>query len=150
MPELNWLDLGAATAARTLLLRALTDADGPAQRLAQGRDGAALHDFRVALRRLRTTERAYRSSLGESGLPKKLRRRLRRLVRDTGAARDAEVHLALLAGPREILRPHQRAGLRWFEQHLHARLRREDARLRERLRRDFPRLRNKLETHLRA
>lgn len=63
-----------------------------ARRLQNPRDGEALHDFRVALRRLRSLLRAYRKHLRP--LPKKLRRGLRRLARDTNRARDAEVALA--------------------------------------------------------
>lgn len=150
MPELNWLDLGAATGARVLLLDNLDRADQAAQRLVRGQDGEALHDFRVALRRLRVTERAYRPSFGESAVPRKLRRRLRRLMRSTATARDTEVQLALLASPRAELRPHQRTGLRWLESHLQARLRRQNGRLRESIQRTFPRLRDKLEGHLHA
>jgi CHAD domain-containing protein len=150
MPELNWLELGAATAARALLLRALEQAHKPGQRLAEGDDGEALHDFRVALRKLRSSERAYREVLGEAGVPKKLRKRLRRLVRGTGAARDTEVQLALLAGQEKRLRPHQRPGLRWFEQRLQRRLRLENAGLRERVREGFAELARRLEQQLSA
>src|SRR6516225_6950220 len=79
-------------AARKLLLRQVKQAESAGQRLAIGDDPEALHDFRVALRRFRAQERAYRPWLGDA-LPKKLRRRLHDLVRSTGPARDSEVQL---------------------------------------------------------
>jgi len=60
------------------------------RRLATRRDDMALHAFRVALRRLRSTLQMYRPVLGRDMVPRKLRRRLKRLARATGAARDAE------------------------------------------------------------
>jgi len=51
-------------------------------------DSAALHDFRVALRRLRANQRAYRDQIGA-----KQDKRLRRLAHATNAARDREVQL---------------------------------------------------------
>ncbi|CAA9341290.1 MAG: hypothetical protein AVDCRST_MAG68-2999 [uncultured Gemmatimonadetes bacterium] len=56
----------------------------------------ALHAFRVALRRLRSTLRAYRDLLGED-VRGKDRRLLRDLARATGDARDAEVQAEWLA-----------------------------------------------------
>jgi CHAD domain-containing protein/CYTH domain-containing protein len=56
----------------------------------------ALHAFRVALRRLRSTLRAYRDLLG-ADVGGKDRRRLRDLARATGDARDAEVQVEWLA-----------------------------------------------------
>jgi CHAD domain-containing protein len=76
-----------------------------------------LHDFRVALRRLRSCLRAYRPYLRET-VPKKLRRRLRRLARATSAARDAEVQLAWLKRQSQRLTPAQAAGGRWLTDRL--------------------------------
>src|SRR4051794_1639437 len=65
---------------------------------AKGRFGAdpeALHDLRVALRRFRSTVRAWRGVLSR---PRRRRRaELRRLIAATSEARDAEVMLTLLA-----------------------------------------------------
>ncbi|MFO7588309.1 MAG: CHAD domain-containing protein [Gemmatimonadota bacterium] len=91
--------LGAAAEASRRLER--PDGSGEA-------DAEALHDFRVAVRRLRATLRAYRPVLGET-IRKKHERALRDLTRATGSGRDAEVQLAWLAGARERLGPAARA-----------------------------------------
>jgi CHAD domain-containing protein len=85
----------AQEAARRVALRRLDEAVAAAPRLAEAQDGEALHDFRVALRRLRSALRALRPLL-EEAVPKPERRRLRRLAEATGAARDAEVAAAWL------------------------------------------------------
>jgi CHAD domain-containing protein len=110
-------------AARRLLLRQVKQAESAGQRLAIGDDPRALHDFRVALRRFRALERAYRPWLGEA-LPKKLRRRLRDLVRSTGPARDSEVQLEWLAGQGAAPRPAERPGYQWLRRQLEDRQRR--------------------------
>src|SRR5262245_50980108 len=73
-----------------------------AERLHDGGDGEALHAFRVATRRLRSTLQAYRSQLGSIVRPKD-RRRLRRLADATGPARDAEVQIGRLRELRHTL-----------------------------------------------
>lgn len=65
--------------------------------LLDGSDPEALHDFRVAIRRLRSTADAWKRPLRDR-LTKKDRRTLRALQRMTGGARDAEVALAWLDG----------------------------------------------------
>jgi CHAD domain-containing protein len=116
-------------AARKLLLRQVKQAESAGQRLAIGDDPEALHEFRVALRRFRAQERAYRPWLGDA-LPKKLRRRLRDLVRSTGPARDSEVQLEWLAGQGAAPRPNQRCGYQWLRQQLEDRERRAYAAIR--------------------
>lgn len=69
-------------------------------------DAEALHAFRVALRRTRTTLRAYRRWLSE--VRRKDRRRLRRLARATNPGRDAEVLLPLLTRFVRDLAPQER------------------------------------------
>ena len=64
------------------------------KRLESASDPEALHDFRVALRRLRSLLRSY--SEYKDHLPRRCRKRLRRLARETGQARDREVQLAWL------------------------------------------------------
>jgi CHAD domain-containing protein len=76
---------------RELAIVHLTAAARARARLRNPEDSEALHDFRVALRRLRSLLRAYRPYA--EIVPKKLRRRLRRIARATNAARDAEVQL---------------------------------------------------------
>ena len=98
---------------RLVALGQLADANAAHARLASESDDEALHDFRVALRRLRSWERAFRPYLRDD-LGKKLRRRLRDLAHDTGDSRDLEVHLAWLADQRRSLGRRQRAGLDWL------------------------------------
>ena len=74
---------------RLVALKHLAQAEAARARL--GADSEALHDFRVALRRLRSISRAYRRWLGRP--KRKLQRRLRRLVEATGVG----VGLALVA-----------------------------------------------------
>ena len=64
----------------------------------------ALHDFRVSLRRLRTWLRAFHSQLDDTVGGGTLRR-LRRLSRRTGQARDLEVQARWLAHPTVRLGP---------------------------------------------
>jgi CHAD domain-containing protein len=111
--ELLRLDLPVEEGARLLALARIAEADGAAARLAPGGDGEALHDFRVALRRLRTVLRAYRPWL-EGGPRRRHARKLAGLAASTNAARDAEVQLAWLAEQREHLAPARRAGLDWL------------------------------------
>lgn len=92
------LDARPEEAARRLCLGFIDEALLATERLSSvSRDGEvdpeALHDTRVALRRLRSTLRAYREVLGSSP-PKKRKRALSDLARATGDARDAEVQLA--------------------------------------------------------
>ncbi len=98
---------------RIVALGHLADATAAHDRLASQSDDEALHDFRVALRRLRSWERAFRPYLRDD-IRKKLRRRLRDLARDTGASRDLEVHLAWLKEQRRSLGRRQRPGLDWL------------------------------------
>ncbi|MBV9080833.1 MAG: CHAD domain-containing protein, partial [Elusimicrobia bacterium] len=85
----------AREAARNLMRRLLNHAAAAARRLTSD-DPEAIHDFRVALRRLRANVDSFRELL-ENAASKKIRRRLRRLARDTNASRDAEAGLALLS-----------------------------------------------------
>jgi len=64
----------------------------------------ALHDFRVALRRLRTWLRAFGPELDDT-VGRGTLRRLRRLSRRTGKARDLEVQLLWLGRPTARLGP---------------------------------------------
>src|SRR6478672_7935479 len=62
-------------------------------------DKEALHDFRVALRRLRSWLRAFRPALADTVGPK-IERRLKQIAKETGASRDLEVHVAWVSGAR--------------------------------------------------
>ena len=86
------LDLPAPVGARRLALRYVREAAAAHDRLPGG-DGDALHDFRVALRRLHATLGEYRRVLRPE-LRKRDRRRVGEMLQATGAARDAQVHAA--------------------------------------------------------
>ncbi len=83
-------------ASRLLALRFLDAAREARARLGDPADGEALHDFRVALRRLRSTLRSFAEPLGDT-VPRKLARRLKKLAGSTNALRDCEVQLQWLA-----------------------------------------------------
>lgn len=87
------LDLSAERASRRLALAYLDDAAAAHARMEAGGDPDALHDFRVAVRRLRSTIRAYPDALGGS-IGRRDRRRLAEIAQATGDARDLEVHVA--------------------------------------------------------
>ena len=76
-------------------------------------DRTALHDFRVALRRLRSWLRAYEPYLADS-LRKKHRRRLRDISQLAGVCRDNEVHVAWIRDVEESLRSRERSGGEWL------------------------------------
>jgi len=105
---------GAAQGAARVALEWLSAAQAAALRLGDPDDEEALHDFRVALRRLRSTLRLYQPELGER-VPARLRRNLKKLARATNVARDVEVQLFWLRDHRMRLRPRERAGRKWWE-----------------------------------
>ncbi len=80
----------AARAAARVALNLLDAAHAAEQRVRERTDDEALHDFRVALRRMRSTLRGFRAHLDQA-IPKKVRTGLRDLARATTAGRDAEV-----------------------------------------------------------
>jgi CHAD domain-containing protein len=110
--------------ARLLALSYLGEATAAHPRVADPDDAEGLHDFRVALRRLRSCIRAYRRELHHE-LPAKTRRRLRQLSDVTGPGRDLEVQIAWLRQNGKSLPAHHRHGLTWIleqlgEQHAEA------------------------------
>lgn len=82
-------------------------------RLDDPEDRTALHDFRVALRRLRSWLRTYDGYL-HGAVRKRHRRRLREMSRAAGKCRDGEVHVAWLHDVDESLRSRERAGGEWL------------------------------------
>jgi CHAD domain-containing protein/CYTH domain-containing protein len=112
-PRVDNLRESTHRAVRLVALGHLADASAARDRLKDSSDHEALHDFRVALRRLRSWERAFRPYL-RGDLSKKLRRRLRNVAGDTGASRDLEVHLSWLVEQRRSLGRRQRPGLSWI------------------------------------
>lgn len=103
----------AAEAAAFVCLAILEAAHVAGQRLTDRTDSEALHDFRVAIRRLRSTLRSFRSELDDA-VPKKLRNRLRDLTQSTARGRDAEVMIALVKTLETKVARGQRAGLPWL------------------------------------
>ncbi len=89
------LDRPAGESARRIALDLLARGVEARAALERGDDPEALHDFRVALRRLRSHLRAYRGDLEEAA-GRKLRRRLGKLAAATNPGRDAEVGVDLL------------------------------------------------------
>lgn len=108
--------------ARILALHFLDQAAAAWPRLQDQDDTEALHDFRVALRRLRSSLRAYGDLLKDS-LPKKLSKKLRRLARATNPGRDTEVQIEWLRGRSRHLSSYHRAGLTWLLARLEDRMR---------------------------
>jgi CHAD domain-containing protein len=140
------LDLPALQAAGAIALAHLDDAAAAATRLTDPADHEALHDFRVAVRRLRVTVRAY-PGLREF-VSAKQRRRLRNLARATDAARDAEVQIAWFRTRSKRFTPPQRAALGPLRARLRAQRRRELRLTQPELLRQFGRLERKLRPRL--
>jgi CHAD domain-containing protein len=106
------------------------------ERLAEPDNSESLHNFRVALRRLRSLLRAYREVLADS-VPGKSRRRLGALATASGPSRDSEVRQQWL---RQRVRagPDDDPGLKWVERLLERDRRKGDHQLRRALDQDFP------------
>src|SRR6266704_37801 len=141
-PE-NLLAAPAPGAARRIALSLLDAATAARERLPDASDAEALHDFRVAMRRLRSTLRAYQPQL-EAVVPAKLRRRLRDLARATGEARDVEVQISWLERQRTELPAARRAGVPWLLSRLTQRRERAYQDIRERIAPKFDRLARRL------
>lgn len=107
------LDRPTTDAAREIARGRLADAAVALDRLRDRKDTEALHDFRVAVRRLRSVLRAYRRWLGRAAA-RKVRRRFRSLAMTTNDGRDAEVQLTWLELQRPALARVERAGLNWL------------------------------------
>lgn len=133
--------------ARLLALGFLDQAAAAFPRLSDRSDAEGLHDFRVALRRLRSCLRAYRGHLGKS-LPKKLEKRLRRLAAATGPGRDTEVQLEWLRPQGRHLAASHRAGRSWLVARLDERMQEEHARLTGHLEEKFPEMEKDLRDRL--
>ena len=123
--------------ARLIALGYLDQATEALPRLKDAEDKEALHDFRVALRRLRSCLRAYRGPLQDS-VPKKLAKRLKRLADATGPGRDAEVQLEWLRGRCSHLSSQHRQGHAWMQARLNSRMREAYGELQEEIESDFP------------
>ena len=116
---MDLLDQPVQRAARLVALALLADAQKARGRLGDEWNADTLHDFRVAVRRLRSWLRAFRPWL-DSSVPRRPRRRLRKSARLTGESRDAAVHLEWLGAQRRELSPRQRIGLAWLVERIEA------------------------------
>ncbi len=134
-------------AARRLALKRLDAAVAADRRLEDRLDPEALHDFRVAIRRLRSVLRAYRVQLG-GAVRAKDRQRLRKIQRATGAGREAEVALAWLTKQQPTLLPEHLAGLNWLSAVLFERRRQCSETLDDELRASFRRTADRLQGRL--
>ncbi|MGE0190479.1 MAG: CHAD domain-containing protein [Planctomycetota bacterium] len=133
-------------AIRHVALTQLAQAQAACARLANDTDTEALHAFRVAIRRLRSTLRAWKKPLHGAIKPKH-RKRLRRLQRATGGARDAEVALAWVQKQAD-LDPAHAPGAAWFVEGLQRRLAREQRQARRKLLRALEQIRTDMEERL--
>jgi CHAD domain-containing protein len=107
-------------ALRDLFAERLAQAGDACERLVKTSDEEALHDFRVAIRRLRSLQRAYGGWMGSTFKPR-LRRALKQLAKTTNAGRDAEVLLAALEDLSARWTPAQRPGVQAFQERLQRR-----------------------------
>jgi len=142
-PPGTLLYLPARQAARQLALPLLEEWGRTRARLDDSADAEALHDFRVALRRLRSLVRAFRPACPDL-VPRGLRRRLRRLADATGASRDLQVQRAWLLGRLPKLTARQRAEARWMAARLEGRETAVNERLRRRVEKSFGPLHERL------
>jgi len=134
-------------ASRVVALTLLARVGEAARRLEDPDDAEALHDFRVALRRLRSVLRAYRKPLAGS-VKKRHRRQLRDLAAATGPGRDAEVAAGWVAAQRETLPSEQKGGARTLGDRLEARRGKGYEKVRRQLAEDFAPLAESLERRL--
>jgi CHAD domain-containing protein/CYTH domain-containing protein len=141
------LDDTAPRSARLVALSLIDDLGRERERLAAERGSETLHDFRVALRRLRSWLRALEPSL-EGSLPAACVRRLRRMARESNAGRDAEVFLAWLATTEGQLSARDRPAVLWLVERFQRQEREAESELEARLKRDFQRTRERLEERL--
>lgn len=141
------LDEDEGRAVRVVGLALLADAAAQRERLPQPDDREALHDFRVAIRRLRSWLRIQGDVLGRSA-PARAQKWLRRLARSTNHSRDAEVLAHWLEGERTKLTSRQRVGAIWLLHRLAEQKVAADAEVLAEVTRDFERARELLEERL--
>jgi len=141
------LDDTAQRSARLVALSLIEDLAHERERLSAERGSETLHDFRVALRRLRSWLRALEPSL-EGSIPDACVRRLRRMARESNAGRDAEVFLGWLATVEPQLSPRNRPAVDWLIERFQRQEREAESELEARLKRDFQRTRERLEERL--
>lgn len=112
----------AEEAVRLIALDLLSQARGAAPRCLDPEDAEGLHDFRVSIRRLRSTLSAWKGLL-RGVVKKRDRRTLAGFQRRTGAGRDTEVALVWLAEQVDELESVYGPGCAWVERRLRLELR---------------------------
>lgn len=112
----------AGEAVRLIALDLLSQAYEAAPRCLDPEDTEGLHDFRVSIRRLRSTLSAWKGLL-RGAAKKQDRRTLAGFQKRTGASRDAEVALVWLEEQFHQLEPEHRPGCEWVEARLRSALR---------------------------
>jgi CHAD domain-containing protein/CYTH domain-containing protein len=133
--------------ARRVAIAYVREASEASQRLLAGQDVEALHDLRVALRRLRSVMRFFEKELHDS-VRKSIAKRLRAIARATGEGRDAEVQLAWITAQLSRHDWTERAGARWWAAALSEKKEQAYAQLRDQLVPDLVRLLPRLEVDL--
>lgn len=142
------LDLPVEETTRLIALTLIEAVLSARDRLGGPDEPEALHDFRVALRRLRTALRVYRPQLRGSGSAR-ARRQLGRIGEATRDGRDLEVHIAWARSQMLDMMPWQRTGVHWLVDRLERKRRRADAALERVLERRFDRIIERLDPRLR-
>jgi len=137
----------AEEAVRRYALLQLERAEAAREALVAGDRDEALHDFRVALRRLRSVLRLHRDALA-ADYPAKPLKRLGKLARDTNPGRDAEVQLAWLLTLAGAMKPHERTGYRQLVGQLEERRDESYRKVEREIVRDFAALAESLRTRL--
>ncbi|MDE2977156.1 MAG: CHAD domain-containing protein [Acidobacteriota bacterium] len=107
----------AEEAVRLIALDLLSQAREAAPRCLDPEDAEGLHDFRVSIRRLRSTLSAWKGLL-RGVVKKRDRRTLAGFQKRTGRGRDAEVALVWLEEQVDELEPEHRPGCEWVEERL--------------------------------
>jgi CHAD domain-containing protein/CYTH domain-containing protein len=134
----DFLDQPVERASRIVALDLLRGVDATRLRLIDPTDIEALHDFRVAVRRLRSWIRAFRPYVSSS-VRRKDRLRLKRVADATSSARDTEVQLAWLIAREEQLEPAERVGAAHLRRRLELRKYDADRSLHHEISRDLAR-----------
>ncbi|HSA55831.1 MAG TPA: CHAD domain-containing protein [Gemmatimonadaceae bacterium] len=142
------LDESVARGVRVVALGLMADLEAERERLVSpDRHAESLHDFRVALRRLRSWLRAWRPELAGS-VPRSARRRLRRIGRESNVARDAEVLVGWLDASEEVLSPPGRRAARWLRERFARQRREAESSFEAVMARDYSRARERLTERL--
>lgn len=146
-PKSTVLTEAAERGARRIALDLLASVRDARDRLDDPNDRTALHDFRVALRRLRSWLRAFRPLFSDTMRPK-TERRLADIARAAGTSRDLEVHIDWVRQARRALPANGHAGAAWLRRQLRSSKRDADVELRDTIDRYFAKTTRRAESAL--